>query len=53
MGDIDNDWEPPRRCCDCGAPVNEDHHAQGFGHQFRCCACYEKRQRNEKEARRG
>jgi hypothetical protein len=56
VGDIHNDWEPPPLCVDCRAPMSgdaQDHSRQGFGHQGRCCDCYERRQRNEKEARRG
>ncbi len=40
----------PINCVDClkdgkVTRVPRDHHLQGFGHQFRCCACYERRQR--------
>lgn len=27
--------------CKCGQPVNLAHHDEGFGHQRRCCDCYD------------
>lgn len=41
-----NEWEPATLCCACREPLSQkeiDHGEEGFGHQDRCCECYEVR----------
>ena len=43
-----NEWEPPPLCDECYRDLNAkdiEHGEEGFGHQGRCCICYEKRMR--------
>lgn len=49
-----NEWEPPPLCTGCKEPLNGtemEHGEEGFGHQGRCCRCYEFRIRHGRDFR--
>ena len=51
MMEWDDGWNgPPPLCSDCEKPLTGEeleHGAEGFGHEGRCCECYEDRERGK------
>lgn len=45
------DWDSvAKKCEDCDGPLDYkalEHGLEGFGHQGRCCDCYERRMRGD------